>query len=154
MDEPRSRTARSPPGRPLAEPAAAPAAATAESELQGGAKPRRQRPGAIQIPGESARTQGRQDSPQGQTPDRATAAWLRLPPSPARLRAVSRPLAQAPPTDRELIAEGKRVLWDDERELRDVQRRCPGPPGALSALSISHSKSGLYGTFCMGAQGT
>jgi hypothetical protein len=29
----------------------------------------------------------------------------------------------------------------------------PGRQGRLSALSVFHSKSGLYGAFCMGTQG-
>ena len=30
---------------------------------------------------------------------------------------------------------------------------CPGHPGRLSGLRVFHSKSVLYGAFCMGAQG-
>jgi hypothetical protein len=52
-------------------------------------------------------------------------------------------------------SEGK-LLLDDAivtREQELLMRVGPGRPGAVKSLGVFHSKSVLYGVFCMGVQG-
>ena len=46
-----------------------------------------------------------------------------------------------------------RVIIYELTQEDDYDMHCPGPPGPLSALRVSHRKSTLYGAFCMGLEG-